>query len=129
MGKPEILIIEDETIIAMDLRKTLINLGYSVSGIISSGEEAITQVSKINPDLILMDIVLSGAINGIEAAKEIYAKYNIPIIYVTSHADSTTMEEANNSNHYGYLLKPIRGNDLNWTINSALKRHEFEKNI
>ena len=90
MRKARILVVEDESVIAMDIQGGLKSLGYDVPVIASSGEEAIQQVEAVHPDLILMDIVLGGDMDGVEAAKRIYAGHNIPIIYLTAYSDNKT---------------------------------------
>ena len=123
-----ILIIEDEQITAQLIRKMLENLGYSIAGIIASGEEALSTVGTIKPDLIIMDITLAGKIDGIEAAAFINKNFGIPIVYLTANTNFEIIQRAKDeTNSYGYLLKPVKGIDLHWTINTALKRHNFER--
>jgi two-component system, response regulator PdtaR len=123
-----ILIIEDEQITAQLIRKMLENLGYSIAGIIASGEEALANVGTIKPDLIIMDITLAGKIDGIEAASFINKNFGIPIVYLTANTNFEVIQRAKDeTNSYGYLLKPVKGIDLHWTINTALKRHNFER--
>lgn len=123
-----ILIIEDEQITAQLIRKMLENLGYSIAGIIASGEEALSTVGTIKPDLIIMDITLAGKIDGIEAAAFINKNFGIPIVYLTANTNFEVIQRAKDeTNSYGYLLKPVKGIDLHWTINTALKRHNFER--
>jgi two-component system, response regulator PdtaR len=123
-----ILIIEDEHITAQLIRKMLENQGYSIAGIITSGEEALESVGIINPDLIIMDITLSGNIDGIETASKINQQFGIPIVYLTANTNFEIIQRAKEeTSSYGYLLKPVKGIDLHWTINTALKRHNFER--
>ncbi len=85
--KTKILVVEDERIVAEDVKRSLLNLGYEVTGMASSGEEALEEVEKHMPDLVLMDIVLQGPLNGIGTTERLRAQYDIPVIYLTAHAD------------------------------------------
>jgi len=107
MAKTEILIVEDERITAEDIRLSLGGLGYAVTGMASSGEEAIRKAKELHPDLVLMDIVLGGDMDGIEAAKRIRARFNIPVVYLTAYADEKTLERAKVTQPFGYILKPF----------------------
>lgn len=107
MAKTEILIVEDERITAEDIRLSLGGLGYAVTGMASSGEEAIRKAEELHPDLVLMDIVLGGDMDGIEAAKRIRARFNIPVVYLTAYADEKTLERAKVTQPFGYILKPF----------------------
>lgn len=126
MGKVSVLVVEDEPIIGMDIREILQSIGYEVPEVISSGEKAIEKAEELRPDLIIMDIVLSGEMDGIEAVKEIKEKLNIPVIYLTAHTEKTTFERASETIPYGYLVKPVGKNDLYAAIVTALHRHEME---
>jgi len=130
MEHARILIIEDEQITALAIKKMLENLGYLVSDILQSGEEALGKIEKLNPDLIIMDITLSGQIDGIEAATLINKNKKIPIVYLTANTDHEVIQRAKGASHYyGYLLKPVSGIDLDWTIHTALKRHQLERSV
>ncbi len=94
MAKERILIVEDEQITAADIDDILRHLGYSVSGIVSSGDEAVKKAEETRPDLILMDIRIKGDMDGVEAAREIRRRFDIPVIYLTAHADSETLARA-----------------------------------
>lgn len=107
----------------MDIKKNLESFGYEVPYVATSGEEAIEKAHEIMPDLVLMDIVLKGQIDGIEAASKIKA-LNIPIIYLTAYADGSLIQRAKQTNPYGYLLKPYDIFGLNLTIEIALNNHE-----
>ncbi|MBN1496794.1 MAG: response regulator [Spirochaetes bacterium] len=128
MIKHRIMLVEDELITALDIQRMLEKVGYSVTATISSGEEAVERVSQINPDLIIMDIFLSDDMDGIEATALIERKVDIPVIFLTANADTTTIKRADKLKHYGYLLKPIKQGDLNSIISTALQRHEIETN-
>ena len=120
MSKIKILIVEDEPIIAADLRNQLNKLDYLVSSILESGEEAIDFVREKQPDVILMDIQLAGEMDGIEAAMEISKSHSIPIIFLTSNVDPTTFKRAQSANPNSFLSKPFRITDLIHSIELAL---------
>jgi signal transduction histidine kinase len=124
-----VLIAEDERIIALDIKNSLRNLGYGVLGIVSSGEKAIEKVAESRPDLVLMDIMLAGTMDGIEAADQIRQQYQIPIVYLTSHTDPATLARAKATAPFGYLVKPFEDRDLHTTIEMALARAKAEEEI
>jgi len=119
-----ILIVEDELLIAKNLSKKLERLGYQIADIVSSGVDAIQRASEIKPDLILMDIVIKGEIDGIETAARINQELDIPIIYTTAYADDETLQRAENTGSYGYLLKPFKERELHATIKIVLSKHQ-----
>lgn len=127
MAKAKIMIVEDEWITAEDIKMSLESLGYTVTSVSSSGEEAIQNAEKGMPDLVLMDIVLKGEMDGIEAARQIRACYNIPIIYLTAYADENTLERASITEPFGYIVKPFVNEDLKISIEIALYKHRIEK--
>ncbi len=127
MGKAKILVVEDESIIAKDISNTLKGLGYTVTDTASSGKDAVNKAAKTKPDLILMDIVLRGGMDGIEAADQIHTWLNIPIVYLTAYGDEKTLERAKLTEPFGYLIKPFHQNELQSTIEVALHKHEREK--
>ncbi|MBF0542310.1 MAG: PAS domain S-box protein [Nitrospirae bacterium] len=130
MTQARILIVEDEIIIANDIEYKLINFGYSVIGIESSGEKAVQKALEDQPDLIMMDINLKGELNGIEAAEQINKHLNIPIIFLTSYSDQKTVEAVKHAGGtFSYLLKPIREREFHITIEMILYRHYTEKKI
>jgi len=122
-----ILIVEDERLVAQDLQRRLHRLGFTVCAIAASGPEAIAHAIQIQPDLILMDIVLHGPMDGIEAAAQIRAHAAIPIIYLTAHADDATRQRAKATEPFGYLLKPFDTRVLQTTIEMALYKHAMEQ--
>ncbi len=126
MGKNRILIVEDERIIAEDIKRTLLNFGYNVLGIFSSGEIAIEEVGKLRPDLVLMDIMLEGKMTGIEAAARIKENFNIPIIYLTAYANENTLQSAKITEPFGYIIKPFEERELHATIEMAFYRYKIE---
>jgi PAS domain S-box-containing protein len=120
MAKKSVLIVEDETITALDIKAILINLGYRVADVASTGENAIGIVDAEEPDLILMDIRLAGKLSGIETAEKILATHNIPIIYLTAHSEAETVDLAKKTMPYGYIIKPFTERGLQTTIEIAL---------
>ena len=119
-----ILIVEDELLIAKNLSHKLESLGYQIVGIVSSGADAIQRAGEMEPDLILMDIVIKGDMDGIETAVIINQKFDIPIIYTTAYADDETLQRAENTGSCGYLLKPFKQRELHATIKIALSKHQ-----
>ena len=124
MGKARILLVEDEFIVAESIRNVLRNLGYHVIGHVPTGEEAIEKVDKSRPDLVLMDIVLAGDIDGVEAAGEINKRFDIPVVYLSAHSEKSFMERAKITEPFGYLLKPFQTRELRSTIEMALYKHK-----
>ena len=127
MPETKILIVEDEKILAMGLKKKLEKLGFSVTDLASSGAEAIESVKKVQPDLVLMDIVLKGAMDGIETAKFIVNLYAVPIIYLTAYADDEILARAEKTCPYGYILKPYKDSELKANIKMAVYKHNAQK--
>ncbi|MEQ8537273.1 MAG: response regulator [Coleofasciculus sp. D1-CHI-01] len=123
----KILVVEDERIIAINLKESLESLGYTVPAIAASGEKAIEKATEFRPDLVLMDIWLKGAIDGIEAAQQIWDRLKIPTIYVTGHSDQSTVERAKITAPFGYILKPVKEQALYVAIETALQRYEREQ--
>ncbi|MCK4263781.1 MAG: response regulator, partial [Candidatus Aminicenantes bacterium] len=126
MNKKQILIVEDERIVASDIRQSLLRLGYAVPAIISFAEEAIIKAEEIHPDLVMMDIVLKGKMDGIEAAAAIQSRFNIPVVYLTAHTDNNTLERAKRTEPFGYIHKPFEERELFTTIEIAIIKHKTE---
>ena len=120
MTKINILIVEDEMVIALNLKMQLESLLYNVIGIMNSGEKAIKKLEDVQPDLILMDNTLKGELDGIQTTEIIFQKYQIPILYITAQNDQSTMEKIKKSSAMGVLTKPLYINDLHETIQSVL---------
>ena len=120
MAKAQILIVEDDGIVALDIQNRLKKLGYSVPAMMAYGEEAIKKVEEYNPALVLMDIVLKGKMDGIEAAEIIRSRFDIPVIFLTAHADEKMLERAKLTIPFGYILKPFQDRDLKITIEMGL---------
>ncbi|MEI6410400.1 MAG: response regulator [Bacteroidota bacterium] len=122
MKKTRVLIVEDEPIIAADLEDRLGDMGYEVAHHCSAGEEALDFLAQSSVDLVLMDIQLEGAMDGIETARKILEKQLIPVIYLTSNADDATFAKAKNTQPAAFLTKPFRGKDLQHAIELAIIR-------
>jgi CheY-like chemotaxis protein len=118
-SKPKILIAENENIIAIDIKNTLHRIGFEVLDIVSSGDEVLRRVREEVPDLILMDISLDGALDGIETAEVLSAKYDIPVIYLTGISTRETLQRAKITEPYGFLLKPFDSRELEIAIEMA----------
>ncbi len=129
MAKINILVTEDESIVAKDIERSLTKLGFNVVGIADTGEKAIDLAEKFKPDLALMDIMLKGEMTGIEAAESIRMQFNIPIIYLTAYADDSTLKKAKITEPYGYILKPFKEIDLHTTIEMALYKHGKDSEV
>ncbi|MFH1942844.1 MAG: PAS domain S-box protein [bacterium] len=128
-GSVRILLVEDESLIAEDIKSVLKQLGYSVLPAVSSGEEAVRKAEELKPDLILMDILLSGEMDGVTATEIIRSRSDIPIIYLTAHADEGTLERAKKTEPYGYILKPFHDQELKSVIDTAMYKHGIEKRL
>ena len=125
-SKPKILIAENENIIAIDIKNTLHRIGFEVLDIVGTGEEVLRKVKEELPDLILMDIFLDGALDGIETAEILSAKYDIPVIYMTSLNTRETLQRAKITEPYGFLLKPFDSREIEIAIEMAfIKRGVF----
>jgi PAS domain S-box-containing protein len=135
MAAAKILVVEDERITGEDIKMGLESAGYIVPSIVSSGEEAIQEVEKFLPDLVLMDIRLNGKMDGIEAAENIRSRFRIPVIYLTAFSDENTIKRAKETQPsgfiikkpFGFLHKPFDDNELQTAIEITLKHHELEK--
>ena len=129
METVKIMVVEDESIVAKDIQNRLKKFGYLVPAIASSGEEAIDKAGEISLDLVLMDIRLKGAIDGIEAARQIYKRFQLPVIYLTAYADEDTLNRAKHTQPFGYILKPFKERELSTTIEITLARHRLERQL
>ncbi len=127
MLKKQILVVEDERIVAEYIKENLQNIGYSVPSIASSGAKAIKEVEDKSPDLVLMDIVLKGEMDGIETAMQIRSRFNIPVVYLTAYTDKKLLERAKITAPFGYITKPFNEKDLRVNIEIALYKHTMEK--
>ncbi len=128
MAGKKILIVEDETVEALDIKKMLESFDYDVPSVVLNGATAVETAKKIRPDLILMDIVLKGELDGINAAKKI-KELNIPVIFLTAHSDDEAVERAKKTEPYGYLVKPYDPLDLKNTVEFALYKHSMDEKL
>ena len=124
-----ILVVEDETVVGRDIQARLTELGYDVAGVLTSGEEALDFLASHRPDLVLMDIRLKGAMDGIVTADSVRDLYNIPVVYLTAFVDETTLQRARVTEAFGYILKPFDARDLHITISMALSKHRMETKL
>lgn len=125
----DILIVEDENVVAMEIQDRLENFGYNVAGFATSGEEAIKKAEVLSPDLVLMDVMLKGKMDGVEAAEMIRACFDIPVIFLTAFSDEDTLQRAKMTKPFGYLIKPFDERELRSTIEIAMYKHEMEKKL
>ncbi len=129
MGKSNVLVVEDEAIVSKDIQHSLKKLGYNVVGAASTGEKAIELALELKPDIVLMDIMLKGELTGIDAAEEIRATANIPVIYLTAYADEGTLSRAKVTEPYGYIIKPFKEIDIHTSIEMAIYKHQKESEV
>jgi len=127
MLEAKIMIVEDEAILATDLRNQLQTMGYSVTAIASSKEKALQRIAEDPPDLVLMDIRIKGRADGIDTAREIKARYGIPVIYLTAYADETFLERAKITEPFGYMIKPVETRELHSTIEISLYKVKMDR--
>lgn len=124
-----ILVVEDESIVAKDIQVCLRKLGYDVVGVVSSGEEAVEKAQEFDLDLVMMDIMLKGEMSGIEAADIIRKKKSIPVIFLTAYTDRNTVDKAKETEPYGYIIKPFKEIDIQTAIEIALYKHCREMEV
>jgi len=126
-GQEKILVVEDDIIIAITIEGRLKEFGYKVVGRASTAQDAIKKTIEFEPDLVLMDIHLKGPVDGIEAAETIYGIHNIPVVYLTAFSDENTLERAQKTSPFGYIVKPFNDSTLKTTIKLALLKNNAEK--
>src|SRR3990167_5530542 len=129
MTKANVLVVEDEFIVSKDIQSSLKKLGYNVIGAAPSGEKALELLAEEQPDIVLMDIMLKGEMNGIQTAEIVRVEYAIPVIYLTAYADEATLAKAKVTEPYGYIIKPFKEIDLHTSIEMALYKHSKEREI
>ncbi len=129
MNKKRIMIVEDESITAMSIRSSLEETGYAVTSAVSTGEEAVKKAEDDQPDLVLMDIVLNGQIDGIEAAQHIQSRFDIPVIYLTAYSDDKMISRIRETTPFGYIIKPFDERELHVAVELALYKHEMESKL
>jgi two-component system cell cycle sensor histidine kinase/response regulator CckA len=124
-----VLVVEDERVVAKDLQQTLVQLGYRVPVTVASAEDALRAAARECPDLVLMDIRIRGDLDGIETAKILKRRFDVPVVYLTAYADSETVARAKATEPHGYLLKPVKLEELRSTVEVALHKHEMERRL
>jgi DNA-binding LytR/AlgR family response regulator len=129
MPKINVLVVEDESIVSKDIQHSLKKLGYNVVGAASTGARAIELAGSEKPDIVLMDIMLKGEMNGIETAEVMKTQFGIPVIFLTAYADDSTLAKAKITEPYGYIIKPFKEVDLHTTIEMALYKHNKNKEV
>lgn len=129
MNSIKVLVVEDESIVSKDIQNSLVKLGYTVVGAAATGERAIELAAEIKPDIVLMDIMLKGAMNGIEAAEQIRNLLRIPIIFLTAYTDDATLAKAKITEPFGYIIKPFKEIDLHTNIEMAIYKHAREVEV
>ncbi|MBG1245058.1 hybrid sensor histidine kinase/response regulator [Nostoc sp. NZL] len=129
MGQARILVVEDEVIVARTIASQLSQLGYIVTGTASSGKVAIAKASETQPELVLMDIILKGEMDGIATASKIREQLDVPVIYLTAYGDDHTLERAKVTQPFGYIVKPFTTKDLRIAIEIALLKHQLERDL
>lgn len=129
MKNARVLIVEDEAIVARDLRMRLTRLGYTVVETTGRGETALEMVERLQPQIVLMDICLQGEMDGVQAAEIIRSRFQLPVVFVTAHADEATLERACVTEPFGYILKPFEERDLLTSIEMALYKHQTEQRL
>ena len=127
MAGERILIVEDEGLVAEEIRSRLSKMGYVPVGVAHTGGDAVSRSEELHPDLVLMDIRLNGDMDGIEAAEHIQAKLGIPVLYLTAYTDEDTIQRAKLTYPFGYIIKPIEERELHVTIEIALYRHRVDQ--
>jgi DNA-binding LytR/AlgR family response regulator len=129
MNNINVLVVEDESIVSKDIQHSLKKLGYHVVGAAATGEKALELVRSENPDIVLMDIMLKGDMNGIEVAEVVRNEFNIPVIFLTAYADESTLSKAKVTEPYGYIIKPFKEIDLHTSIEMALYKHKKTREL
>ena len=129
MGSAKVMVVEDEFVVASDIEGALEASGFSVGSTVASGEEAVRRADAERPDLVLMDIVLQGEMDGIQAAEQIRSRFNIPVVFLTSYADEDVLPRARAASPFGYLVKPFEDRELRATIQMALDKAELEMKL
>ncbi|MBV8900483.1 MAG: PAS domain S-box protein [Verrucomicrobia bacterium] len=129
MATAKILIVEDEILVARELEARLRSLGYAIAGVALSGEEALRAASELQPDIVLVDIVLKGPMDGIAVADEMRTRLDLPVVYVTAYADESTVRRAKVTQPYGYIVKPFSDSEVYAAVEIALYKHQIERKL
>lgn len=127
MAKEQVLIVEDEIVVAEDIKSSLINFGYEVTAIADTGEEAIRLAAKTRPSVVLMDIMLEGDMDGVEAAGQIRSNFDIPVIFLSAHSDTNTLQRAKITGPFAYITKPYKKRELFTAIEITRYKHKQER--
>jgi two-component system sensor histidine kinase/response regulator len=125
--QPEILVVEDEQIVALELQNRLTKMGYQVTELAATGERALQSIEEHRPDLVLMDIVLAGKMTGTQTAQRVHEQFDIPVVYLTAYSDPATIEQVKETGGHGFLTKPLQPQELHAVIQLALARHDKEQ--
>ncbi len=129
MSNSKILVVEDEIIVAADLKNKLEKMGYTIIDTATTGHDAVKKSGETKPDLVLMDIMLKGEMDGIDAAQQIRDLYDIPIVYLTAYFDDETLERAKVTEPFGYVLKPFDDMGIQSVIEMAIYKHQVEQRL
>ena len=129
MNNSQILVVDDESVVALDVNSRLQHLGYTVAAVASSGEEAVERTAETRPDLVLMDIKMPGGMDGIKAAEQIRERFDIPVVFCSAYGDEGTLERAKITGPFGYILKPFEERDLRVAIEVALHKHKMDQEL
>lgn len=129
MTKGRILIAENEKVIALDVRSRLTAMGYETCAIVTTGEDAVRKAGETDPDLILMDIMLDGEMDGIDAAASIRAEYGLPVVYMTAHSDEKTLDRAKVTEPFGYIVKPFENRELELSLSIGLYKGSVDRRL
>jgi two-component system sensor histidine kinase UhpB len=129
MANVKILVVEDDPAVADLIARYLKKSGYDVAACVGTGEDALTEAARATPDLALMDIGLRGAIDGVQTAAELRARFNVPVVFLTGLADDETLKRSQGAQAFGYVLKPFRPEDLRASIDLALSKHPVESKL
>lgn len=125
----KVLVVDDDNIIAKDIQNSLKKIGYDVSFIVNNGEEVIKRIKENDYDVVLMDIMLKGKMNGIETAKTIQNQYNTPVIFISTYVDNNSLSKAKTAEAYGYIMKPFKDKELQVTIEMTLANHKKDMEL
>ena len=124
-----ILVVEDERVVARDIEESLVRMGYDVVGLAASSSECLAHAEEHRPDLVLMDIRIEGAVDGIETARILRSRFDVPVIFLTAYADDQTVARAKETEALGYILKPFRAGELKSAVEIALFKHAMETRL
>ncbi|HML60297.1 MAG TPA: response regulator [Solidesulfovibrio sp.] len=127
--RPRVLVVEDEAIVVLDLRRRLERLGYALAGVADTGEEAVRLAGAVAPDLALMDIMLAGPMDGIAAAARIRERFSVPVVFLSAHTDPETLRRAGETVPHGYVIKPFEDRELGTALEIALYKSRMERRL